>query len=130
MGMLTTEALARFCIEQSLSFDAHDWLLLTEFDEKKVGLAAKYLSMTSWYGHEEDLEAIAGYAHIFDSTTAGLGGGDELRQPEFDLLQFSTAVRMGVTRARAFVQSQATKARRSRRRYERNAYSAIASTTE
>ena len=75
MGMLTTEALARFCIEQSLSFDAHDWLLLTEFDEKKVGLAAKYLSMTSWYGHEEDLEAIAGYAHIFDSTTAGLGGG-------------------------------------------------------
>lgn len=128
MGMLTTEALARFCIEQSLSFDAHDWLLLTEFDEKKVGLAAKYLSMTSWYGHEEDLEAIAGYAHIFDSSSAGLGY--EQLPLEFDLLQFATAVRMGVTRARAFVQSQATKVRRSRRRYERSAYSAIAATTD
>ena len=123
MGMLTTDTLAKFCIEQSLAFDAHDWLLLTEFDERKVGLAAKYLSMTSWYGHEEDLEAIAGYAHIFDSdtNTMGLGGVTEPWQAEFDLLRFSTAVRMGVTRARAFVQSQATKMRQSRRRYERNA---------
>lgn len=117
MGMLTTEALARFCIEQSLFFDSHDWLLLSEFDEKKVALAAKYLSMTSWYGHEEDLEAIAGYSHIFDRSSAGLNC--ESRLLEFDLLQFSATVRMGVTRARAHVQAQATKVRRGRRRCER-----------
>ncbi|MBP9713708.1 MAG: hypothetical protein KBD60_08460 [Sterolibacterium sp.] len=118
MGLLTTEALAKFCIEQSFCFDTHDWLLLSDFDDKRVALVAKYLSMTSWYGHELDLEAIADQIHAFEYNSSGLYC--ESRQLEFNLPYFSAAVRIGVTRARAMAQCEGAMVRRSRRRCERN----------
>lgn len=117
MGLLTTDVLAKFCIEQSTFFDTHDWLLLSDFDDKRVALVARYLSMTSWYGHELDLEAIAERIHAFEGNSPGLYS--ESRLLEFNLPYFSATVRIGVTRARALAQCEATKARRGRRRFER-----------
>lgn len=118
MDKLTTDVLARFCIEQGTLFNSHDWLLLSDIDQKVVALAAMYLSMTSWYGHEDDLESIADQIHVFECNSAGLYC--ESRLLDFDLSYFSTAVRAGITRARALAQWQGATARRSRRRFERS----------
>lgn len=93
------KSLAQFCIAQRSAFDAGQWLARRQIDGKAVALAAKYLSMTSWYGHEEELEriAVAIYAR---------GVGDdalfsESKSQDFDLPYFSTTVRLGVAQLRA-----------------------------
>ena len=97
MDRLVTNTLARFCVAQSNHFDAHDWLLLDGMDIKAIALVARYLSMTSWYGHEDELEGIAAHIHAFDGDSAGLYR--ESQQLEFDLPYFSSAVRFGILRS-------------------------------
>ena len=116
MDKRTTDMLAQFCIEQSRFFNSHDWLFLDDIDAKAVALAAKYLSMTSWYGHEDALEDIAERIHAFEGNSAGLYR--ESRLLDFDLPYFSTAVRAGITRARATAQWPDALARRGRRRFD------------
>jgi hypothetical protein len=48
-----------FCAEQYYAFDAEAWLARAARDGLRVAAAAEYLSMTSWYGHEEELASIA-----------------------------------------------------------------------
>lgn len=99
MDRHTTSALAKFCVDQCNTFNFRDWLLLQGIDDKAVALAARYLSMTSWYGHEDELEEIATRIHAFEQNTSVLY--DESRQIDFDLPYFSVMVRYGVLRARA-----------------------------
>lgn len=90
------ESLAQFCIAQRNAFDAQQWLARGDTDGKALALAAKYLSMTSWYGHEAELEGIAVriYADVGDSLFK------ESRSLEFDLPHFSTTVRLGIAQLR------------------------------
>lgn len=118
MGMdrRTTDALAKFCIDQHCCFNSHDWLFLDDIDKKAVALAAKYLSMTSWFGHEDALEEIAERIHAFERNSTGLYR--ESRLLDFDLPYFSSAVRAGIARARITPQSNDASVRRGRRRYD------------
>lgn len=96
MDRQDAESLAQFCIDQRNAFDAQQWLARRETDGKALALAAKYLSMTSWYGHEAELEGIAVkvYASVGDSLFT------ESKSIEFDLPHFSTTVRLGVAQQR------------------------------
>ena len=55
-------ALAQFCADQYYAFDAHAWHRRSKYDRNASTVAAMYLSMTSWYGHERELERIASVA--------------------------------------------------------------------
>ena len=119
------QVLARFCVDQSEHFNARDWLRLDGVDASVVGLAAKYLSMTSWYGHEDDLVEIAERLHDFDDGSAALYR--ESRMLDFDLPYFSSAVRFGIARSHGLVAADADtsctlallrRTGRSRRRFD------------
>ena len=91
-------SLAQFCIDQYHEFDAGDWHLRLDIDGKAVALAAKYLSMTSWYGHELALERIAAASYPLNDTSHGLHR--ESHAIGFDLPHFSVMVRIGIAKAR------------------------------
>lgn len=97
MDRHSTDLLAQFCIGQRNSFFPQDWLARHEKDGPAVALAAKYLSMTSWYGHEEELEEIAAGMHEFAENSPGLH--QESLAIDFDLSYFSALVRLGLAAA-------------------------------
>ena len=94
MDRQATESLARFCIQQRNAFDPDDWYQRSETDGKVVALAAKYLSMTSWYGHDDELVDIAAKIHPGLESGAGLYG--EAQAMGFDWPYLSTSVRIGI----------------------------------
>lgn len=94
MDRQSTESLARFCIEQRRNFDPDDWFQRSETDGRVVALAAKYLSMTSWYGHDEALVEVA--AKIYPDLDNGAGLFCEAQAMGFDWPYLSTAVRIGI----------------------------------
>ena len=98
MDKSTTNRLARFCVEQSQAFNTGDWFGLHAVDEKAVALAARYLSMTSWYGHEEDLSEIAENMQIGGESPESTTLCREAQALEFDLSYFSAVVRGGIAR--------------------------------
>lgn len=53
------EDLTQFCADQFSPFDAAAWIGRSSTDGRAIAVTAKYLSMTSWYGHEQELEHIA-----------------------------------------------------------------------
>jgi hypothetical protein len=53
------ESLAQFCADQFRTFDAAAWADKCLTDRRAIAVTATYLSMTSWYGHQEELERIA-----------------------------------------------------------------------
>lgn len=92
------ETLTRFCAGQQDAFDRRAWLGQAAIDAKAVAVLAKYLSMTSWYGHEEDLERVA---IELDSGVAKREGFErEARAIGFDVSHFSTAIRHEIARRR------------------------------
>jgi hypothetical protein len=93
---LITESLAQFCIAQRDAFNPDDWYTQFDIDSKAVALAAKYLSMTSWYGHEAELERIAVATGAFGNS---YGLHRESRTIGFDLAYFSYTVRSGIAQA-------------------------------
>lgn len=97
MDRHATELLAQFCIAQRIAFDAHDWIKRMAVDGDAVALAAKYLSMTSWYGHEFELEEIAAGTRLFVDNSSGLHR--ESKAADFDLPYFSAKVRLGIAQA-------------------------------
>lgn len=99
-----TESLAQFCIAQSDAFNRDDWYARFNIDGKAVALAAKYLSRTSWYGHEEELEQIAIAMDAFDNS---YGLHRESRAIGFDLAHFSYTVRRGLIQAHINLQPRA-----------------------
>ena len=94
-----TESLAHFCIRQNDEFNSDDWNVQFAINRKALALAAKYLSMTSWYGHEEELERIV--AATQDVVESSLGLYRESQAIGFDLPYFSYAVRSGIAQARS-----------------------------
>jgi hypothetical protein len=48
-----------FCAEQYYAFDERAWLERGAAEGARLAAAAEYLSMSSWFGHEEELAAIA-----------------------------------------------------------------------
>lgn len=124
------DRLVRFCASQSSRFNPQEWLSFSEVDNKAVALVARYLSMTSWYGHEDDLVRIAD-AMAKDLTTGDSAGLYlESRALNFNLPYFSAAVRSGIaiTQATAAVSGQRSgvvqknqpiPAWRQRRRFDR-----------
>jgi hypothetical protein len=92
------DSLVQFSIEQRRTFDAGAWLAKFEEKGEAVALAAKYLSMTSWYGHEAELEYVTEATHAFADNSNGLHL--ESRAMGFDLHTFSLRVRLGLAEAR------------------------------
>lgn len=94
--------LAQFCVEQYSSFDPRAWLGEGLFDGRLVADAAKYLSMTSWYGHADELEKIAVVAieRIGASTEELINVSADLQMElndiGLDLVYFSAMVRYGI----------------------------------
>ena len=97
MDRRAIELLAQFCMAQRNNFDPHDWYVRFDIDGPAVALAAKYLSMTSWYGHEEELEQIVAGTHLFAENSAGLH--QESKTVGFDLPYFSAKLRLGIAAA-------------------------------
>ncbi len=86
-------------MEQSKAFNSGDWLDLIAIDGEVIALAARYLSMTSWYGHEEDLNKIAEQMQIGGDQQGSSTLCHETQALEFDLSYFSAAVRGGIARS-------------------------------
>lgn len=85
------DSLAQFCADQFSQFEASAWIDRNIADGKVHAIVAKYLSMTSWYGHEAELEQIAVNA---DSGLADLASFHrEARTIGLDLGSFSALVR-------------------------------------
>ena len=92
--METYDALAQFCADQFARFDPQQWLKRIPVDGRLLALAAKYLSMTSWYGYEEHLESIAAQAD--EMTASAVGFNSESQALGFDLASFSISVRCAI----------------------------------
>ena len=91
MDKQTLDSLARFCAAQRYAFDIRVWLSQRVFDTKVLAVAAKFLSMTSWYGHEDELTQICERLHAgvvtrewFDQEADAMG---------FDMGNFSATTR-------------------------------------
>ena|GEM_PF-7106476 len=61
---------------------------------KAMAVTAKYLSMTNWYGHEDELKLIA--LETDEHISSGAGFEHELLETEIDLGHFSALVRYGI----------------------------------
>ena len=92
-----SRALAQFCADQYFAFDARAWKRRSQYDHHASTIAALYLAMTTWYGHEAELERIAADAGALNA------GSDALRRPQqgsFDADQFAAMVRSEISRRR------------------------------
>jgi len=92
-------ALAQFCADQYYVFDARAWHRRSKYDCNASTVAAMYLSMTSWYGHEDELERIAADARALHAS------GEEFRRAaqtsHFDPGLFSSMVRSEIAARQA-----------------------------
>jgi hypothetical protein len=91
MDKQASGTLANFCASQQATFDARAWLSQGTADPKAYAVAAKYLSMTSWYGHEEELERVA--TQLCPALAVREGFDRELRLTGVDLQYFSSSIR-------------------------------------
>jgi hypothetical protein len=91
MNQPALDSLARFCADQRQSFESKAWLKCSDADRRTIAIVAKYLSMTSWYGHEDELVNIA--SEIDPEVSNDFGFDGEAKAIGFDLMHFSTTVR-------------------------------------
>jgi hypothetical protein len=91
MDQPVLDSLASFCAEQRQAFEANAWLTRRDADKRTLAVIAKYLSMTSWYGHEDELMNIASEIHPAVSDETGFH--QESQAIGFDLKHFSSRVR-------------------------------------
>lgn len=91
MNQQETEALAQFCADQYYAFDPRAWHRRALYDRNASSVAALYLSMTSWYGHEDGLGRVAAEAMGLHAS------GDDFRRSaqasNFDAERFAALVR-------------------------------------
>ncbi len=85
------DPLVRFCAGQARSFDPGAWRSSASLDRNALAVAAKYLSMTSWYGHEATLESLAEELRPGISSSGRFDR--EALAAGFELTYFSVAVR-------------------------------------
>ena len=93
------DSIVQFCVEQHVNFDVQAWRRRSAADRKLIAVTAKYLSMTSWFGHEDQLERLAVEfdpclvdSSEFDRESGAIG---------FNLAFFSSAVRFGIAARKA-----------------------------
>lgn len=91
MNQQESEALAQFCADQYYAFDARAWHQRSQYDRNASTVAALYLSMTSWYGHEDELERVAAGALALHTSGEDFRGS--ARASSFDSARFSAMVR-------------------------------------
>ncbi len=89
-----TVTLAQFCIDQQGAFEPAEWIARGAVDGKCIAVAAHYLSMTSWYGHDEELGHLA--LDLDPEITKNAVFEREVRDSVFSLAQFSRMVRYGI----------------------------------
>jgi len=94
MDKLALDSLAQFCAEQAGPFDPEVWTDRAAIDGKGLAVVAKYLSMTSWYGYEEQLECIA--ASIDTGVSELAGFQRQVLAIGLDLTRFSALVRRAI----------------------------------
>ncbi len=94
MDQPVLDSLARFCAAQREDFVASAWLTSSNTDKRTLAVVAKYLSMTSWYGHEDELMNIASEIHPAVSDDQGFNL--ESQAIGFDLTHFSSKVRYSI----------------------------------
>ena len=99
MNTQAYESIAQFCVEQYGRFDPQAWKRRGAADRKLVAVAAKYLSMTSWFGHEDQLEQIA--VDIDSALADDSQFNRELGSIGLDLALFSASVRCGIASRKA-----------------------------
>jgi hypothetical protein len=91
MAAHSLDPLVRFCAGQVRTFDPAAWRASDSLDRGALAVAAKYLSMTSWYGHETTLE------HLAEELRPGISATGRFQREalaaDFDLSYFSVAVR-------------------------------------
>ena len=85
------ESLAQFCARQRRAFFPEAWIERSIIDGKTIAIAAMYLSMTGWYGHESELRSVA--AKVESRMVSATGFHRELNTSDFDLGKFSARVR-------------------------------------
>jgi len=109
MGITKQEAdsLAQFCADQYYEFNANTWLQRSIQDRNASAVAAKYLALTSWYGHEYQLERIA--AMSMASCSNGTGSQGYTQSDGLDLAAFSASVRYAIALKRIGVGLGASK---------------------
>ena len=94
MATHVLDPLVRFCAEQAHSFDPDAWRRGESLDRSALVIAARYLSMTSWYGHEAALESLA------EELRPGISSSETFQREAFangfDLSYFSVAVRCNI----------------------------------
>lgn len=94
-----TLSLARFCADQYFGFEPDAWTqFASSADRVTLAAAAGYLSMTSWYGREEELARIA--AALVQVAEADTRAPDGAQQRRFDLEHFSAALRIEIATRR------------------------------
>ncbi len=99
----TPRSLEQFCIAQHDAFAANDWLQRSEseIEADAMARAARYLSMTSWYGYEDELEQIAEALTPCPLVRCDAGLSDVSSvKGDFNLSHFATKVRAGLLRRR------------------------------
>lgn len=99
MNQPTLDSLARFCADQRQAFESDAWLNRSDADRRTIAVVAKYLSMTSWYGHEDELVSIA--TEIDPEVSNDIGFDGEATAIGFDLTHFSATVRYRIALQRA-----------------------------
>lgn len=96
MNLEESKALAQFCADQYYAFDARAWKRRSQYDHHASSVAALYLSMTSWYGHEGELERIAADAHTLNESGEAFHRLEQ--EGQFDPAQFSSMVRSEIAK--------------------------------
>lgn len=106
MDMLALELLAQFCAEQRSDFSRDRWLVGNPISSRMLGVVAHYLSMTSWYGHEVELEMIA--EDLLPGISDKRCFNKELRElaPYMSYLSASVRVRIEMSRMALEMSSQ------------------------
>jgi len=94
MATHVLDPLVRFCAGQARNFEPDAWRRSESLDRAALAVAARYLSMTSWYGYEAALEALA------EELRPGISSSETFQREAlangFELSYFSVAVRSDI----------------------------------
>jgi len=85
------EQLTQFCTDQRTAFDPQLWRTNDRLDARLLAVTAHYLSMTSWYGHELELELIA--EELLPGITDKRRFNTELSELGMDIRYLSATIR-------------------------------------
>lgn len=106
MNQQESEALAQFCADQYFAFDPQAWHRRSLYDLNASTVAAMYLTMTSWYGHEHELERVAAGALGFHANGEACQRTAQ-QSSSFDPAPFSAMVRSEIAARRVGAPSPA-----------------------